>query len=159
MLVLDKQKKNIYAATDGDPMVLRIPIKKDGSADDPIVISRGHSPFDGIELDDEGNIYLSEIMRNEIMVLSPDGRQRVMIATQDNAPLDNNASLVLRNGVLYAAKLMVGNSGRPLHSAAALAPFPPHAESARIGMRPSAAHRMGLMRRVMRGAPFDRTGV
>jgi len=105
VLVLDKQQKNIYAATDGDPMVLRIPIKKDGSADDPIVISRGHSPFDGIELDDEGNIYLSEIMRNEIMVLSPDGRQRVMIATKDNALLDNNASLVLRNGVLYTANL------------------------------------------------------
>lgn len=105
VLVLDKQQKNIYAATDGDPMVLRIPIKKDGTADEPIVISRGHSPFDGIELDDDGNIYLSEIMRNEVMVLSPDGRQRIIIANKDNAPLDNNTSLVLRNGILYTANL------------------------------------------------------
>ena len=34
-LALDKQEKNIYAVTDGDPMVLRIPIKEDGSAVNP----------------------------------------------------------------------------------------------------------------------------
>jgi sugar lactone lactonase YvrE len=34
-LILDKQEKNIYAVTDGDPMVLRIPIKEDGSAGEP----------------------------------------------------------------------------------------------------------------------------
>jgi DNA-binding beta-propeller fold protein YncE len=109
VLVLDKEQKNIYAATDGDPMVLRIPILEDGSAGEPVVISRGHSPFDGIELDEEGNIYLSEIFRNEIMVLSPDGNRRRIIATKDNAPLDNNTSLVLRDGVLYTANLGIGH--------------------------------------------------
>ena len=105
VLVLDQQQKNIYAATDGDPMVLRIPIQDDGSAGEPVIISRGHTPFDGIELDEEGNIYLSEILRNEIMVLSPDGSQRIIIANKDNAPLDSNTSLVLRDGVLYTANL------------------------------------------------------
>ena len=105
VLVLDQAQENIYAATDGDPMVLRIPILEDGSAGEPVVISRGHSPFDGIELDEYGNIYLSEILRSEIMVISPDGSERLMIANKSNAPLDNNTSLVLRDGVLYTANL------------------------------------------------------
>ena len=105
VLVLDKAQRNIYAATDGDPMVLRIPIRDDGGAGEPVVISRGHSPFDGIELDDAGNIYLSEVLRNEILVLSPDGSQRIVIADKTNSPLDNNTSLVLRDGVLYTANL------------------------------------------------------
>jgi sugar lactone lactonase YvrE len=110
VLVLDKEQKNIYAATDGDPMVLRIPIKEDGSAGDPVVIARGHSPFDGIEIDDEGYIYLSEILRNEIMILAPMEHPfgvppRIIIANIFNAPLDSNTSLVLRDGVLYTANL------------------------------------------------------
>jgi len=60
-LVLDKQQKNIYAVTDGDPMVLRIPIKADGTAGEPVALPYGFSAFDGIELDSKGNIYVSEI--------------------------------------------------------------------------------------------------
>src|SRR5246500_5051610 len=37
-LVLDKQQKNIYAVTDGDPRVLRIPIKDDGTAGEPVAL-------------------------------------------------------------------------------------------------------------------------
>ena len=33
---------------------------------------------------------------NQIWVLSPDGSQRILIANKENAPLDNNTSLVLR---------------------------------------------------------------
>jgi hypothetical protein len=36
--VLDKQEKNIIAVTDGDPMVLKIPIKEDGSTGEPQVL-------------------------------------------------------------------------------------------------------------------------
>ncbi|MEK6320580.1 MAG: hypothetical protein AABN33_02730 [Acidobacteriota bacterium] len=105
VLVMDKEEKNIYAATDGDPMILKIPIKLDGSAGEPIVISRGHSPFDGIELDDRGNIYVSEILRNEIWVLSPDGSQRMLVANKRTAPLDNNTSLIWHKGMLCTANL------------------------------------------------------
>jgi sugar lactone lactonase YvrE len=104
-LTLDKQEKNIYAVTDGDPVVLRIPINADGSAGDPIVLSTGFSPFDGIELDAKGNIYVSEILQNQIWALSPDGSRRTPIATKSNAPLDNNTSLVLRGDVLCTANL------------------------------------------------------
>ncbi|MGA3091099.1 MAG: hypothetical protein ABSD75_21025 [Terriglobales bacterium] len=104
-LVIDKQEKNIYAVTDGDPMILRIPIKGDGTAGEPVPLPYGFSAFDGIELDGKGNIYVSEILLNQIWVLSPDGSQRILIATKKNAPLDNNTSLVLKGDVLCTANL------------------------------------------------------
>jgi sugar lactone lactonase YvrE len=104
-LVLDKQQKNIYAVTDGDPMVLRIPIKDDGTAGEPVALPYGFSAFDGIELDGKGNIYVSEILLNQIWVLSPDGSQRILIATKQNAPPDNNTSLVFKGDVLCTANL------------------------------------------------------
>jgi hypothetical protein len=36
---------------------------------------------------------------------SPDGSQRILIATKQNAPLDNNTSLVLKGDVLCTANL------------------------------------------------------
>ena len=109
-LALDKEEKNIYAVTDGDPMVLRIPIKQDGSAGEPMAISTGYSVFDGIELDSKGNIYVSEIALNQLWVLSPDGSQRILIANKNNAPLDNNTSLVLKGDVLCTANLGLAHS-------------------------------------------------
>ncbi|MGD0906116.1 MAG: SMP-30/gluconolactonase/LRE family protein [Candidatus Acidiferrales bacterium] len=105
-IVLDKQGENIYAVTDGDPMVLRIPIEKDGTAGEPQQLKPGGSSiYDGVELDAKGNIYVSEILRNEIWVISPDGSQRILIANKMNAPLDNNTSLVLKGDVLCTANL------------------------------------------------------
>lgn len=104
-LVLDKQEKNIYAVTDGEPMVLRIPIKDDGTAGEPVALPSGYGLLDGVELDGKGNIYVSEIFLNQIWVLSPDGSQRILIATKGNAPLDNNTSLVLKGDVLCTANL------------------------------------------------------
>jgi sugar lactone lactonase YvrE len=105
-LALDKQEKNIYAVTTGDPMVLRIPIKDDGTAGEPQVLQpNGWSVFDGVELDAQGNVYVSEILRNEIWVLLPDGSQRTLIANKMNAPLDNNTSLVLKGDTLCTANL------------------------------------------------------
>lgn len=108
-LALDKQEKNIYAVTDGDPMVLRIPIRDDGTAGDPIELPSGFSALDGIELDSKGNMYVSEILLNQIWVLSPDGSQRILIATKQNAPLDNNTSLILKGNVLCTANLGVSH--------------------------------------------------
>jgi sugar lactone lactonase YvrE len=103
-LALDKQEKNLYAATMGDPKVLKIPIKEDGSAGEPQALQpSGYSMLDGVELDANGNIYISEMMRNEIWVLSPDGSQRMLIADRNSAPLDNNVSLRLRGDVLCTA--------------------------------------------------------
>ena len=50
-------------------MVLRIPIKEDGSAGEPQPLQpSGHSLLDAVQLDPRGNIYVSESLRNEIWV-------------------------------------------------------------------------------------------
>ena len=110
VIALDAGQRNIYAATSGDPLVLRIPIQPDGSAGEPIIVSRGHSLLDGIALDEEGNVYVSEIFRNEIIGLSPDGSRRVVVADKHSAPLDGNASLVIHAGTLYVANLGFAHS-------------------------------------------------
>ncbi len=104
-LVLDAYGKNIYAVTDGEPMLLRIPIQDDGTAGEPVPLASGFSVLDGVELDSKGNIYLSEITLNQIWVLSPDGSQRILIASQRNAALDNNTSLVVKGDMLCTANL------------------------------------------------------
>jgi Mal s 1 allergenic protein-like len=104
-LALDKQEKNIIAVTDGDPMVLRIPIQENGSAGVPQPLPTGYSFLDGVETDAKGNIYVSEILQSDIWVISPDGSQRILIASKQNAPLDNNTSLVLKGEVLCTANL------------------------------------------------------
>ena len=51
-IAVDKQQKNIYAVTMGVPMVLRIPIKEDGSAGEPKPLQpSGHSLLDALQLD------------------------------------------------------------------------------------------------------------
>ena len=104
-LVIDAAGKNIYAVTDAEPAVLRIPIKEDGSAGEPVILATGFSILDGLDLDKSGNIFISEITLNQIWALSPDGSKRVLIADKRNAPLDGNTSLVIRDGVLCASNL------------------------------------------------------
>jgi sugar lactone lactonase YvrE len=110
--VLDKEQKNIYAATTTtEGLILRIAIKPDGSADKPVIHSRGHTYFDGIEIDDDGYIYASEPGVNQIIVVSPKAganglTPRKVIAR--GTPLEGPTSLVLRNGKLYTANLAFG---------------------------------------------------
>jgi sugar lactone lactonase YvrE len=104
-LVLDASGSNLYVATDGYPAILRIPIRTDGSAGPVVVIASDLSPLDGIELDDKGNIYVTETYRSEMSVFAADGSRRIVIATKETAPLVNPTSLVYRNGVLCTANL------------------------------------------------------
>lgn len=61
--------------------------------------------LDGVALDENGNNFVSEVLRNEIVLYSPDGESRVVVATADTAPLGAPTSLVYRNGVLCIANL------------------------------------------------------
>jgi hypothetical protein len=63
------------------------------------------TPLDGIALDEKGGIFVSEILRNEISLYSPDGNSRTVVATAETAPLVNPTSLVYRRGVLCTANL------------------------------------------------------
>lgn len=111
--VLDNEEKNIYAATTTHVgRIVKIPIQEDGKAGKAELFSTGHTPFDGIEIDDEGYIYASEPVLSQIIVLSPQGggpwslTPRKVIAS--GPPLQGPTSLVLRDGVLYTANLAFG---------------------------------------------------
>jgi sugar lactone lactonase YvrE len=104
-LVIDRAGENLYVATDGDPAIVRIPIRRDGTAGPATVVAHGFTALDGIELDERGNIYVSEILRSEISVLAPDGSQRMTIATRATAPLEGPTSLIYRNGALCVANM------------------------------------------------------
>jgi len=105
-IMLDDNGQLMYAVTDGNPMVLSIRIRQDGSAllPEPVGVG-GYSVLDGIARDPQGNIYVSDVVRNEIWVLSRDGRQRILIASKANAPLDDPAGLVIKHGTLCTANL------------------------------------------------------
>jgi hypothetical protein len=85
--------------------VVAIPILADGTAGRGRAIAHDLSPLDGIELDASGNIYVSEILRNDILVFSPDGQRSAVVATSQTAPLTGPTSLVYRRGMLCAANL------------------------------------------------------
>jgi sugar lactone lactonase YvrE len=111
-LVLDGRERNIYAVTDGDPMVLRIPIDKHGWATEPRPLeATGYQIPDGVELDAQNRIYVSDVKNNEIWVLSPDGHRRILIASRQNAPLDDPTSLVIRHDPQKGDVLCVANLG------------------------------------------------
>jgi sugar lactone lactonase YvrE len=118
-LVLDRRERNIYAVTDGNPMVLRIPIDRRGWAGEPRPLDAiGYAVPDGIELDARGNIYVADVRNNEIWVLSPDGRRRVLIASRQNAPLDDPTSLVMLHDPRKGDVLCVANLGYSHHAPA-----------------------------------------
>lgn len=112
VLVLDRLQENVYAATTTiEGRIVRIPIKEDGSAGEAVLHSRGHTFFDGIEIDDEGYIYASEPGLNQIIVVSPEAAEfgitpRKVITM--GPPLQGPTSLALRDGVLYTANLAYG---------------------------------------------------
>ncbi len=73
VLVLDNEQENIYFATSSGStsLVGKVPVREDGTAGEPVIVSRGHASFDGIEIDKEGYLYLSELSNDEIVVIDP----------------------------------------------------------------------------------------
>ncbi len=100
VLVLDAQEKNVYAGTDGHPMVVRVPINADGSAGEPVIHATGFTLLDGVDIDADGFVYVSEPMLNRISVLSPDGLRRREVAGPDSGLIRFPTSLVYIDGTL-----------------------------------------------------------
>ena len=112
-IVIDKQKKNIYVATTTiEGRIVKIPIKEDGTAGDAQLVSRGHTYFDGLEIDDDGYIYAAEPGISQIIVIPPNTigwnamTPRKVIGR--GAPLQGPTSIVIKDGVLYTANLAFG---------------------------------------------------
>lgn len=102
-LAITADGRALIVVTDGNPAIVRVPIQPDGSAGPAELLVRDLTMLDGVELDELGNIYVSEPYRNEISVFSPDGRQRIVVASAETAKLDGPTSLSYRNGTLCTA--------------------------------------------------------
>ena len=83
-------------------------------ARDPVISGANGSTFEQlleaapdaiVGVDDKGNIYVSELLRNELWVLSPDGSKRALVANKKMAPLDSNTSLAWYKGAICTANL------------------------------------------------------
>ena len=85
-------------------MVVKVPIKADGTAGKATVVARGFSPFDGIAFDDKANIYVSEILRSELWYCRRTESKRALVAKK-MAPLDDNTSLAWYKGTICTANL------------------------------------------------------
>jgi len=106
-IILDKDEKNIYCDTTTlDGKIIKIPINADGTAGKASMYSRGHTWFDGIEIDDEGNVYGSMPGANEIVIIPPSGYPNRI--TIDSPFFQGPTSLVIRDGILYTANLAYG---------------------------------------------------
>jgi sugar lactone lactonase YvrE len=112
-IVIDKQKKNIYVATTTvEGRIVKIPIKEDGTAGEAQLVSRGHTYFDGLEIDADGYLYAAEPGMSQIIVLPPDTIGWIGMTPRKvigrGAPLQGPTSIVIRDGVLYTANLSFG---------------------------------------------------
>ena len=136
-LELAPDGKSLYIVTDGSPAILNIPIREDGSAGQPIVVSRDLTLLDGIAVDERGNIYVSEPLRNEISVFSPDATQRIVVGSEDTAPISSPTSLIYHNGTLCVANSGMGIIPREPRNVICLSGF----------KRPNASRRNPLPRR------------
>jgi sugar lactone lactonase YvrE len=104
-LLITPDGRSMYVVTDGYPALLRIPINGDGSAGTPVVVAENLTALDGVAVDEDGNIFVAEVLRGEIVLYSPDGETRIVVATADTAPLSGPTSLVYRDGVVCTANL------------------------------------------------------
>ncbi len=107
-LVISNDGNSLYVVTDGNPGIVKVSINPDGSAAPATWVARNLDVTDGVAIDPDGNIYVSEIFRDEISVFSPDGSQRIVIASPETAPLANPTSLIYRDGVLCVANMGLG---------------------------------------------------
>ncbi len=112
-IALDASGANVYVGTVGAPAVIRIPIEADGSAGKAVVVAKDLAPIDGLELDESGRIYVSEPSYDRIYAISPDGKQRTLIATGETAPLQHPTSLVLLDGALCTSNFISETDPRP----------------------------------------------
>lgn len=104
-LVLANEGDALYVGTVGNPMVARIPINNDGSSGVGTVFARYIGSNDGIDIDEMGNVYVSEPQLNTITVFSPKGDKRMVIATRETAPLAGPTSLVVHKQVVCTSNV------------------------------------------------------
>ena len=122
-LAFDRDHRFLYVANTGDHRILRIPVRRDGSAgpievfadgatiDSQLGITQALAGADGIQFDVQGNLYVLANQAEEIQVLSPDGRLIARYAGSGANVLDFPASLVFKGDDLYIANMSAQDGG------------------------------------------------
>jgi len=137
-LAFDEDESFLYVANTGDRRVLRIPVRRNGSAGPARVFADGASidqqlglpgpvalfAADGIQFDVRGNLYVMANQVNEIQVLSPAGRLIHRFAGSGVDALDFNASLVFRGTNVYITNMSAADGGVNSKLSLFRAPFP-----------------------------------
>ena len=106
-VTISNDGKAVLVATSGEPKILSIPIQPDGKAGPATAIVSGLGFVDGLEVDAEGNYYITEggHNRQEIWKISANGKDRELIANNRTAPINTSASLVFWKDELCVANL------------------------------------------------------
>ncbi|MEL6347680.1 MAG: SMP-30/gluconolactonase/LRE family protein [Myxococcota bacterium] len=90
---LDADEAYLYVAETMSSRVIRFPVREDGSLGEREVFgpeSLGHGAYiDGIAFDAEGNLWLTTVARNGVMVISPDGEASTVFEDVNPTGLDN----------------------------------------------------------------------
>jgi sugar lactone lactonase YvrE len=130
-VAFDRTQSFLYVANTSRDRILRIAVKRDGSAGDISIFADGGTlgagaldGADGIRFDVKGNLYVCANQANEIQVLSPAGT--IISRYGHNGgddPLDFPASPVFHERGLYIANLAL-TSGSPGKISVLGVPFP-----------------------------------
>lgn len=111
-IAFDNNKKNLYLTNLDYGEIIRVPVKKDGSAGDPTVFAGDASLIgaDGISFDKNGNLYVAVNAQNQIAVVDKDGDVSVVA---QGGPLDGPSSLVFgthgnEKKTLYISSFAIG---------------------------------------------------
>lgn len=95
----------VYGVTGGNPQIVRIPINADGTAGAGTRIAFGYDNMDGLEVDGDGNFYVTEAIRHEVWKISPDLTRRQQLGNPLDAPLGSPASLAFMGDEICATNL------------------------------------------------------
>jgi sugar lactone lactonase YvrE len=95
---VDPARRHLYVAETGKGRVVRLPLGPDGSLGrmetfGPETMFPG-ARVDGITFDTEGNLWVTEITRNAIFVIAPDGACRKIFEDPSGKTVDFPASVV-----------------------------------------------------------------
>jgi sugar lactone lactonase YvrE len=92
-IAVSKTGDAIYGVTGGNPMLVRVPVNEDGTAGAGTKVAYGYDNMDGLEIDADGNFYVTEAIRHEVWKISPDIAKRQQLGNPLDAPLGSPASI------------------------------------------------------------------
>lgn len=95
---MDANEEYLYAAETMERRMIRFPVLEDGSLGEREVFGPdglGHGAFvDGFTFDAEGNIWVTTVIRNGLMIITPDGDAHTVFEDPNLAALDHGVAQI-----------------------------------------------------------------